>query len=59
MEQRHKLVVQKKGAALYDIIDDPAESKDLSAERPSDLGRMKAALAEWKAGVMADKARIP
>jgi arylsulfatase A-like enzyme len=42
-----KLVTSSKGdALLYDLAADPRESRDLSAERPADLARMQAQLAQ-------------
>jgi hypothetical protein len=42
-----KLVTTSKGEAwLYDLSQDPHETRDLSAERPEDLARMRARLAE-------------
>jgi arylsulfatase A-like enzyme len=42
-----KLVTSSKGdALLYDLAADPRESRDLAAERPDDVARMQARLAE-------------
>ncbi len=32
---------------LYDVVADPQESRDLSAEQPADFARMKQALLDW------------
>lgn len=47
-----KLVVSSKGdALLYDLASDPAETRDLAAERPQDLARMQARLAQVDAEI--------
>ena len=47
-----KLVTSSKGdTLLYDLSVDPRESRDLSAERPDDLARMQARLAEVSAQI--------
>jgi len=57
MEDRYKLITREGKAWLYDIVEDPAESKDLSEARPEVTARMKRELEAWKKAVMADKAR--
>lgn len=44
-------LVQEKGGALelYDIAQDPAESKDLAAENPETVARLQGLYEEWKA----------
>ncbi|MCI0657646.1 MAG: sulfatase-like hydrolase/transferase, partial [Acidobacteria bacterium] len=37
--------------ALYDLVADPAEKKDLSSEKPDLVERMKKSLEEWQASV--------
>lgn len=39
---------------LYDLAADPAESHDLSTERPADLARLQAAFDQWSADVQQD-----
>jgi arylsulfatase A-like enzyme len=52
MENRFKLFRPKPGDyQLYDLIADPNETKDLAAERPDDLARLKAALEAWQESV--------
>jgi arylsulfatase A-like enzyme len=47
-----KLIVTSKGETLlYDLAADPEESRDLSAERPDDLGRMIAILETTKSAL--------
>ncbi|MBL9189443.1 MAG: sulfatase-like hydrolase/transferase [Opitutaceae bacterium] len=41
---------------LYDLAADPAEARDLAAERPADLARLKTALLAWHASVEASVA---
>lgn len=41
---------------LYDLAADPAEARDLAAERPADLARLRAALLAWQASVEASVA---
>jgi len=43
-EQRYKLV---NGRELYDLQEDPAESKDISAAQPERVASMRAAYEEW------------
>lgn len=46
-EGSRKLVVTSQGEAfLYDLAVDPAESRSLAAERPEDLARLRARMAE-------------
>jgi arylsulfatase A-like enzyme len=51
MEDRYKLSVSVKQTQLFDIIVDPAETKDLSAAHPDIRERMKRSLEAWKVGV--------
>lgn len=44
----------KKPWELYDLAADPGELKDLAAERPADVARLKAALESWLADVKRD-----
>jgi len=39
------------GAALYDLIDDPAETKDIASAKPDVVARMKAQLEAWQKSV--------
>lgn len=51
-EGSFKLVTSSKGdALLYDLASDPRETRDLAAERPADLARMQARLAEVSAQI--------
>ena len=49
-DNRYKLISQNKGKSymLFDLIEDPGETKDLSAEKPEILRTMKAALEQWR-----------
>ena len=38
--------------ALYDLVADPAEKKDLAAEKPEATAKMKAALGAWQESVL-------
>ncbi len=55
MEERLKLVRPGKGRPfeLYDLADDPSESKDLAASRPEDVARMSRDLETWRASCAA------
>lgn len=45
---------------LYDLATDPGESKNLAAERPSDVQRLTAAFTQWQSDVKRDaSARVP
>jgi arylsulfatase A-like enzyme len=50
-DNRYKLFVTKEGKRLYDLVGDPGETKDLSAEKPDVVARMSKALDEWSASV--------
>jgi len=49
-DNRYKLISQNKGKTymLFDLIEDPGERKDLSAEKPEILRTMKATLEQWR-----------
>lgn len=54
VDDRYKLVtegVRSDRFQLYDLIDDPKESRDLSGELPEVYARMKQQLLEWDRGV--------
>jgi arylsulfatase A-like enzyme len=59
VEDRYKLLIKRDGSGLYDILSDPGEKKDLTAQQPIIAARMHAELSAWKADVMADLAAIP
>jgi len=50
VDNRYKIYSNNKGRtyALYDLIDDPGETKDLATEKPEILQSMKATLAQWR-----------
>jgi arylsulfatase A-like enzyme len=50
VDNRYKIYSNNKGRtyALYDLIDDPGETKDLATEEPEVLQSMKATLAQWR-----------
>ena len=50
-DSRHKIVSQDRGKTymLFDLIEDPAEQKDLAAEKPEIVQAMKATLEKWRA----------
>lgn len=50
VDNRYKIYSNNKGRtyALYDLIDDPSETKDLATEKPEVLQSMKATLARWR-----------
>ena len=59
IEHRYKLYTRDgKRFQLYDIIADPGEKKDLTAELPEVKARMEKDFQAWYPGVMADLARI-
>jgi len=49
-DNRYKLISQNKGKSymLFDLIEDPGETKDLSAAKPEILRAMKATLEKWR-----------
>jgi len=49
-DNRYKLISQNKGKTymLFDLIENPGETKDLSAEKPEILRTMKATLGRWR-----------
>ena len=49
-DNRYKIYSNDKGKtyALFDLIDDPGETKDLSAEKHHILQSMKATLEQWR-----------
>ncbi len=49
-DNRYKIYSKDKGKTymLFDLIEDPGETKDLSAEKPMVLQSMKATLAKWR-----------
>lgn len=49
MAGAYKLVIAKGRTALYDVVVDPRESRDLAAEQPAVLARLQAAMAEREA----------
>jgi len=50
-DNRYKLYSKNKGKTymLFDLIDDPAETKDLAAEKPQIVKAMKKTLDQWRA----------
>ena len=56
MEDRYKLVKNKRGVRLFDLPADPRESKDLAKELPQVTARMEAELAAWKEDVLKELA---
>jgi len=50
-DNRYKLISTDSGVTyeLYDLIDDPGETKDLAAENPEIVQVMKAILEQWRA----------
>lgn len=50
-DNRFKLLTRDAGKTwkLFDLIDDPAETNNLAAERPREVARLKAALRRWQA----------
>ncbi|MFH1566873.1 MAG: sulfatase/phosphatase domain-containing protein, partial [Gemmatimonadota bacterium] len=54
VDGRHKLVSRRDGAdLLYDRVDDPWEDRDLAAERPEVVGRLRSRLAREIPGWLA------
>lgn len=58
MDDQYKLIVTSDGTRLYDIPADPAEEADLSKELPEITKHMRAALIEWKEGVLQELAAV-
>jgi hypothetical protein len=50
-ESRPLKLVSYKGSPpeLFDLVDDPGESKDLSASRPEDVARLRGRWEVWDA----------
>lgn len=55
----YKWVESAKGSGLYDLAIDIGERRDLSAEKPEVLARLKARFAAWKAEMDAAEPRGP
>jgi len=51
MSNRYKLVTAGKKMELFDILADPHETRDLAADKPKIVARMKAQLEVWQASV--------
>jgi arylsulfatase A len=50
MRGRHKLVISRGGKPeLYDVVADPAERRDIAAECPEEVARLRAELEDWLA----------
>lgn len=59
IDNRYKLVApdtESGGFQLYDLVDDPSESRDLSNARPDLAGRLRAQFLVWNASVVASAA---
>lgn len=50
-----KLLVTKSGTALYDVVADPGETKDLASRHPQVVERMKNALEAWRVETLSRK----
>ncbi len=59
MEQRYKFISRKKGPELYDIVEDPGESKNLIDEKPEIAKRIEISLAAWRTGVITELKSVP
>jgi arylsulfatase A-like enzyme len=57
---RYKLVSLDRGKsfALYDLVADPGEARDLASERPETVRSMKAVLDAWRASCRSSDARF-
>ncbi|MEM9159143.1 MAG: sulfatase-like hydrolase/transferase [Verrucomicrobiota bacterium] len=58
MGDRYKLIVKQRKIFLYDIVEDPAEKRNLSNSKPTVAERMKSELDEWKAEVLGELASV-
>jgi arylsulfatase A-like enzyme len=60
VDNRWKLTTNLLGdkAELYDVVDDPAEKKDLAAQHPDTVKRLQEWRSNWWASVVADLQRI-
>ena len=48
---RYKLIAGSDGSLeLYDLVDDPLESKNLASEKPDVVAKLKGYLEQWRAG---------
>ena len=54
-DSRYKIISTNRGKSyeLYDLIEDPGESNDLSASKPDVVAAMKATVEEWRASCKA------
>jgi len=59
IEHRYKFISRKKASALYDIIADSGESKNLLDKNPEIAKRMETELAAWRTGVMTELKSVP
>jgi arylsulfatase A-like enzyme len=54
-----KWIESAKGGGLYDLASDLGETRDLAAEKPAELARVKARFAAWRAEMDASEPRGP
>jgi arylsulfatase A-like enzyme len=54
-----KWVESGRGGGLFDLSKDPGERRDLTAERPEELQRVKSRFAAWRSGMDAAEPRGP
>jgi len=45
--QRYRAVFERNGWQLYDMVDDPAEAKDVASEKPGVLDKLRTAYDAW------------
>jgi N-acetylgalactosamine-6-sulfatase len=57
IENSLKLVINEGTTSLFDLDLDPGEARDLAAERPDDLARLRASLDAWQDDVAAPRLR--
>ena len=58
MQQQFKLISSGKGQQLYDIENDPSESRDLIQSKPDTAKTMSLELENWKAEVLSELKKI-
>lgn len=44
---------------LFDMVDDPGQTRDVAAERPDEAARLRAAVAQWRSEVLSELDRQP
>ena len=59
MAGKWKWVASARGGGLFDLLADPGEKRDLSAEHPAGLRECKARFAQWRKAMDRAETRGP